>query len=159
MRLRPQARFEANRRKAALRPRGVQDIPPAGLLRAKSLAPLGCATHGTAVPIFGTVNGTFLLHKRKVGLRERPSHRDAVKTPNNWAEAVTVFSVACGAVLSTDGKYRAASSYKKDSGVELVSVSRTWCVLTSTSGSVVISSTHSSNPTFSFRPAEKKTCR
>ena len=105
MRLRPQARFEANRRKAALRPRWVQDIPPAGLLRAKSLAPLGCATHGTAVPIFGTVNGTFLLHKRKVGLRERPSHRDAVKTPNNRAEAVTVFSVACGAVLSTDGKY------------------------------------------------------
>ena len=54
---------------------------------------------------FGTVNGTFLLHKRKVGLRERPSHRDAVKTPNNRAEAVTVFCVACGAVLSTDGKY------------------------------------------------------
>jgi len=54
---------------------------------------------------FSTVNGTFLFRKRKVGLKERPSHRDAVKTPNSRAEAVTVFCVACGAVLSTDGKY------------------------------------------------------
>ena len=54
---------------------------------------------------FGTVNGTFLLHKRKVGLRECLSHRDAVKMPNNRAEAVTVLCVACGAVLSTGGKY------------------------------------------------------
>ena len=62
-------------------------------------------------------------------------------------------------VLSRTGKYRTAGSYRKDLGVEKVPVSRTRCVPSSTSQSVVISRTHCSNPTFSFRPAEKKTCR
>ena len=62
-------------------------------------------------------------------------------------------------VLSAGGKYRAAGSCRKDWCVEQVSVSRTWCVLTSASQSVATVRTHCSNPTFSFRPAEKKTCR
>ena len=62
-------------------------------------------------------------------------------------------------VLSDEGKYRTAGSYRNEQGVEQVSVSRTWCVLPPASQNVAFSRTHSFNPTFSFRPAEKKTCR
>ena len=62
-------------------------------------------------------------------------------------------------VLSDEGKYRTAGSYRNEQGVEQVSVSRTWGVLSSVGQSVTTFRTNCSNPTFSFRPAEKRTCR